>query len=85
MHADEFEIDEQLVRSLIKSQCPQWSELSLQKIISSGTDNALFRLGPDLVIRLPRLIGADSYMDKEYLWLPQLVSFFKYTYLCTLI
>lgn len=75
MHADEFEIDEQLVHSLIKTQCPQWSELSLQKIISSGTDNALFRLGPDLVVRLPRLIGADSNMDKEYLWLPQLVSF----------
>ena len=75
MHADEFEIDEQLVRSLIKTQCPQWSELSLQKIASSGTDNALFRLGQDLVVRLPRLIGADSNVNKEYLWLPQLASF----------
>ena len=75
MHSEELDIDEKLVHSLIKIQCPQWSTLQLQRIASSGTDNALFRLGLDLVVRLPRLIGADSNINKEYLWLPQLANF----------
>ena len=43
MHENEFEINESIVRTLLKSQCPQWSDLSISPIKSSGTDNALFR------------------------------------------
>jgi len=40
MHENEFEINEGIVRTLLKSQCPQWSDLSISPIKSSGTDNA---------------------------------------------
>ena len=77
MHKNELEIDEQLVRALLKSQCPQWAQLPLQRIKSSGTDHALFRLGNNYVIRLPRLPGSDQNSDKECLWLPKLAHFLK--------
>jgi len=39
---------------------------------SAGWDNAIFRLGADLAVRLPRrLIGADQ-TEKEHRWLPVL-------------
>lgn len=48
-------IDESLVRILLKDQCPEWVDLPLEVIKSSGTDHALFRLGNDYIVRLPRL------------------------------
>ena len=49
MHADEFEIDIALVQRLITQQFPQWAEFSLKPVPSAGTDNALFRLGNEMV------------------------------------
>ncbi len=77
MHENEFEIDESLVRSLLESQCPQWANLSLKRISSSGTDNALFRLGDNYVVRLPRLKGANKNINKECKWLPRLADYLK--------
>lgn len=74
MHHNEFKIDIELVYSLIKSQCPQWAELPIQVIRSSGTDNALFRLGDNYVVRLPRLEGADFNINKECEWLPKIAQ-----------
>ena len=77
MHENEFSIDEKLVYRLLNSQCRQWAHLSLQSVTSSGTDHALFRLGKDLVIRLPRLDGAINNINKEWEWLPQISPFLK--------
>ena len=55
MHENELEINEHLVHELLKSQCTNWAHLPLKAITSSGTDNALFRLGDDYVVRLPRV------------------------------
>lgn len=41
IHENELEINEALVRSLLKSQCPQWADLPLIPIKSSDTDNVL--------------------------------------------
>ena len=38
----------------------------------SGSTNALFRLGDDLVVRLPRQPGGSATIDKEARWLPLL-------------
>lgn len=43
MHKNEFEINENIVRALIKSQRADWAGLPLNPVQSSGTDNALFR------------------------------------------
>ena len=72
MHADEIPTDAQLVRRLVAAQFPQWAELPVSAVDSAGTDNALFRLGPDLVARLPRIHWAATLADKEYEWLPAL-------------
>ena|SRR3990167_2299637 len=77
MHENELEIDEALVRALLKEQYPQWADLHLQHIKSSGTDNALFRLGDDYVVRLPRVDWAVKSIDKEYEWVPSIAEFLK--------
>lgn len=75
MHANELEINDDLVCSLIKIQCPDRLGLPLKRVKSSGTDNALFRLGQNWIVRLPRLVGSDANINKEYLWVPQLAPF----------
>jgi aminoglycoside phosphotransferase (APT) family kinase protein len=72
LHADELYIDEALVRGLVAAQFPQWSELPLERVASSGTDNALYRLGGDMVVRLPRRLSGSASIDHEYEWTRQL-------------
>ena len=72
MHADEIEIDEALVAGLVAGQFPQWRGLAIERVPSAGTDNAMFRLGSELVVRLPRLPSAAGGIDKECRWLPRL-------------
>jgi aminoglycoside phosphotransferase (APT) family kinase protein len=72
MHADEFEIDTALVRQLLRAQQPQWADLPLARVRSSGTDNAIFRLGRDMAVRIPRIHWAVDAIEKERRWLPVL-------------
>jgi aminoglycoside phosphotransferase (APT) family kinase protein len=72
MHADELELDVELVRGLLDEQFPQWAGRTIERVPSSGTDNALFRVGDDLVARLPRVSGAVRGLEKELRWLPEL-------------
>ena len=72
MHADELEIDEALVRRLLAAQLPQWADLPLRRVEPSGTVNAIFRLGDELALRLPRRNGPTKAGGKELDWLPSL-------------
>jgi aminoglycoside phosphotransferase (APT) family kinase protein len=72
MHADEVPTDAALVRRLLAAQMPQWAGLSIAPVPSAGTDNALYRLGDDMVVRLPRIHWAVEQVDKEQRWLPWL-------------
>lgn len=72
MHADEPDIDSALVRRLIEGQFPQWAELPVERVDSAGTSNAMYRLGGDLVVRLPRTPGAAGDVGMEHVWLPRL-------------
>lgn len=49
-----------------------WAHLPLTRIESAGTDNALYRLGPELAVRLPRRPSAAGQVAKEARWLPAL-------------
>ena len=69
--AADIEIDEALVRSLLREQQPDPAELPLGEI-DSGWDNAMFRLGEDLAVRLPRRLAATKLIEHEQEWLPQL-------------
>ncbi|MFJ8166159.1 aminoglycoside phosphotransferase family protein [Streptomyces sp. NPDC096136] len=72
MHEDEADTDEALVAALIRAQFPRWARLPVSRVVSAGTDNAMYRLGGDLVVRLPRIPGAAADVAKEHRWLPHL-------------
>ena len=72
MHADEMHTDARLVGRLLAAQFPQWADLPIEPVPSSGTDNALYRLGDDMVVRLPRIRWAVGGGDKDFQWLPRL-------------
>jgi aminoglycoside phosphotransferase (APT) family kinase protein len=72
MHADEADIDISLVRRLLATQFPHWADLPVEPVDSSGTDNAMYRLGDDMAVRLPRIKGAVGNVDGEQQWLPRL-------------
>lgn len=72
MHADEVEIDAALVRRLVAAQFPEWGALPLEPVRPRGTDNALYRLGDDMVARLPRRERTSTTLQKEREWLPRL-------------
>ena len=72
--AADIPIDEALVRALLRAQHPDLAELPLQEV-ESGWDNAMFRLGEKLAVRLPRRIAVAPLIDKEQQWLPQLAPF----------
>ena len=72
MHVDEVDTDADLVRRLLRAQHPQWADLPITRVPSAGTDNAMYRLGDDLVARLPRIDWAVDNVAKEQRWLPML-------------
>ncbi|MEU1003453.1 aminoglycoside phosphotransferase family protein [Streptomyces tibetensis] len=72
MHEDELDIDVSLVGRLIAGQFPRWAGLPLRRLESSGTENAMFRLGADKVVRLPRHPRAVEAIAHELRWLPRL-------------
>lgn len=48
-----FTISLALVQNLIMTQFPQWSTLTIKPVELSGWDNRTFRLGEEMLIRLP--------------------------------
>jgi hypothetical protein len=72
MHVDEVNTDVSLVRRLLAAQFPRWADLPVEPVDSAGTDNALFRLDGDMVVRLARTHRAAGQVDEEHQWLPKL-------------
>jgi aminoglycoside phosphotransferase (APT) family kinase protein len=69
--AAEVAIDADLVRDLLRIQFPSLAQLSCVNV-DEGFDNSLWRLGDDLVARLPRRAVAAALIEKELRWLPEL-------------
>ncbi|MBC3841202.1 aminoglycoside phosphotransferase family protein [Streptacidiphilus sp. 4-A2] len=74
MHADEITTDAALLGRLIDEQFPQWSGLPIGQVDSYGTDHDIYRLGDDLVARLPRIGWATDQAAKEARWLPAMAA-----------
>ena len=72
MHDDEIESDPSLVRALLSEQLPQWADLPIARVVSTGTDNALYRIGDDLVGRFPLRPASVAPNEKQGSWLPVL-------------
>jgi len=71
--AAEHQIDTALVARLLAAQHRDLARLPLEPL-ASGWDNAMFRLGADLVVRLPRRAAAAGLILNEQRWLPVLAA-----------
>ncbi len=69
--AAEVDIDVGMARRLILAQHPDLASLPIIAV-GSGWDNAMFRLGSDLALRLPRRAMAARLIENEQRWLPVL-------------
>jgi aminoglycoside phosphotransferase (APT) family kinase protein len=72
MHADEVAVPAELVRGLLAEQFPRWAGLPLAGVPSYGTDNVLYRLGDELLVRLPKIHWATGQIPLEVELLPRL-------------
>jgi aminoglycoside phosphotransferase (APT) family kinase protein len=72
MHEDEEAVTDALVRRLLARQMPHLASRPLTMVEPWGTDNGIWRLGDDLVVRLPRIEWATGQVDREAIWLPRI-------------
>lgn len=68
---DDSGIDGTLVRLLLQEQHPDLAGLELREV-AGGWDNKMWRLGPDLAVRMPRTPRAPFLLRAEQKWLPSL-------------
>jgi aminoglycoside phosphotransferase (APT) family kinase protein len=68
----EVPIDVALVRRLVDAQFPRWADLPVVPVAASGVDNATYRLGDRMSVRLPRLPRWEGQVEREQRWLPRL-------------
>ena len=71
--AAEVDLDESLVARLIQAQHPDLADRALT-LVTNGWDNAIYRLGDDLCVRLPRRKVAVELIVNEQRWLPRLAA-----------
>jgi aminoglycoside phosphotransferase (APT) family kinase protein len=72
MHDDEVQTDAALAAALVAAQFPDWAGLHVERVPSTGTDNAMYRLGDDLSVRMPRIHWAVAPLEREFAWLPRI-------------
>ncbi|MCZ2821967.1 aminoglycoside phosphotransferase family protein [Modestobacter sp. VKM Ac-2977] len=65
-------IDVPLVRRLVAAQFPEWADLPVVPVEPGGWDNRTFRLGAELLVRLPSAAAYAVQVAKEQEWLPRL-------------
>jgi aminoglycoside phosphotransferase (APT) family kinase protein len=73
MPAAEVDVNEELVRGLLADQHPDLAGRPLT-VMANGWDNVMYRLGGDLVVRLPRRELAADLVVHEQRWLPELAA-----------
>jgi aminoglycoside phosphotransferase (APT) family kinase protein len=66
-------IDAALVKTLLQAQHPDLADQRIEPL-DSGWDNAMFRLGDKLCVRLPRREAAVALLANEQRWLPALAK-----------
>ncbi len=67
-----FNITLALVCKLIAEQFPEFAHLNIQPVKIQGHDNRTFRLGPDMLVRMPTEESYALKVPKEQVLLPQL-------------
>ncbi len=68
----EIATDVSLVDELIRRQFPRWHGLPIRQLRHGGTDHAIYRLGDEFAVRLPRVEWAKSQAEWDATTLPRL-------------
>lgn len=71
---DKAAITPELVSRLVAAQFPRWASLPVRPVEADGWDNATFRLGEEMSVRLPSGPGYVPQVEKEHRWLPVLAA-----------
>ncbi|MFJ3406570.1 aminoglycoside phosphotransferase family protein [Promicromonospora sp. NPDC090134] len=74
LHDDEIVSTPDLVHRLVAAQLPQWSGLPVRPGPAGGTDHHLFRLGDELLVRMPKIAWAQDQAVADARWLPHLAA-----------
>lgn len=74
LHDDEQDTGPNVARALLRRQAPGLAELPLAPLSNTGSDNTLYRLGAEFVVRLPRFPDAARRLSVELDWLPRLTD-----------
>ena len=69
---DRRTVDTGQVARLVEAQFPQWAHLRVTPVAQGGWDNWTFRLGSEMVVRLPSAAEYALAVPKEQQWLPVL-------------
>jgi aminoglycoside phosphotransferase (APT) family kinase protein len=72
MHVDEVHIDASVVERLLAEQFPALAGLPITRLQSTGTVNAIYRIGDELCVRLPLVATYAASLEREAQWLPWL-------------
>lgn len=75
MHADEHVSTADQVARLVAAQLPQWGHLPVAPVAEFGTDHCLFRLGDELLVRMPRAAWAVGQAASDAAWLARLAPY----------
>lgn len=65
---EKADITADVVVALLREQFPHWADMPVRPVDADGNINSSFRLGDELLVRLPSLDVVD--VDKEHRWLP---------------
>ena len=69
---DKADITVDVATDLVRDQFPQWAGRAVRPVEVDGNDNTSFRLGDDLLVRLPSHERYVAGVEKEHRWLPVL-------------
>ena len=72
LHDDEVDIDAELVGRLVAAQFPRLARPADPRVRSTGTVNAIYRIGDELCARLPLMQRWADDLEREWEWLPRL-------------
>ncbi len=73
MPAAEVDVTAGLVRDLLSAQHPDLARLPVE-FLANGWDNAIFRLGEELLARMPRRALGAQIIAHEQRWLPEVAA-----------
>lgn len=72
LHDDEATVTAGDVHRLVAAQLPHLAHLPVTPVAATGTDHRLFRVGDDLVARMPKVAWAAAQAESDARWLPVL-------------